>query len=1211
MNKKMPANFIFGLKTKTLIVIITIFFSGINIATAQFCGTPNEPQILMMGGGGGGLGISDCQNYLNYKPDSYSPILYVKVNFHFMLKEDMFNPNNFAETWDGIDNDNSLNGQQWAEGVVNMMNNVQLNNNQQMNLPPNNATSVLPYNFRLDVMGVYFHEDNGLYNACNYELSSLLNTYGVNTSNEINVFFCATGAGGNGCGAGGAAGAHVIIKGAWQAYNIMLNDNSSSALADSYWSNGRLLLHEIGHCLSLGHTINSNMDNSPFCGAADDFCGDTPSYSDLVNIYNIQNPCCYYNWPTTCDPAASCTNNLMDYNCGYALTPEQLGRIFKTLLNNKINYVYEDYCTYNPNLTTTVTSGQNLLWNQVRIFKGDVIIEPQSTVRITCTVYMPEGARFIVKPGGKLILDGGTITHRCSGLWQGIEVWGNHNLNQSVESNQGVVEIINNGTIEWAKIGINTIRVLPDGTFDWSKTGGMIFCRDANFINNSKSVSFMAYHNFNSTGQIANRSSFKNTHFEITDVTRFKNQSHECFISMWDVNGVKIYGCDFKNSAPGISLTQRGNGLFTIWSTYKVGDYCNSNVPYGVDCPSNEIVRSRFENLNYAIRSAGLMKSFLLSVEHAQFFNNKGGVFLSGFGQSQIIRNDFDWNEIVELDQEQTFGVYLQECNGYEVEENFFDAHDGEETYGIAVNNSGEYATLIYRNIFHRCKAASMVYGLNRIMEGEADDHPGLEWSCNIYGEDGNASSLNYYGIGLWNNASHSSYQGTLSEEEAAGNLFYPECSPSNSNSSSERELKLMEQEFPSYYDYIHTPLAETEPLCRTFGVGLLDIQNYNWVYNAGNVCRKNISTEKSLIQHQNLISYNNEIYNQLKGTYDGYANNGSGSQLKDLINDPNKTSVEVRNALIDASPSVSDELLIAALNRTPQLDGWHMAEGLLANAPLKEAVMAELENSSYLDFYKAFVSNNQPNGFSPRTLMAMDATHYKSEQDNAKSDLIRCYSGDFEDNKPWLELIEQLNAFSYCIDPWEKAAVFLEKGDYALSNTTLSETSKDPARCELLKIALDMQQNGLVPNGLSPSQHLNLISISANSENLLSATATLMLEYWGGPIYQEFLALPEGGQTKARSINNSLNVPEVSFISVFPNPADDHIKLISSLPKGAKNIIIAIFNPEGKIIESKNLSESSNYIELNTQLWPAGIYIAELVADGIKLGTCSVSIAH
>jgi len=182
MNKKMPANFIFGLKTKTLILIITIFFSGINIATAQFCGSPNELQILMMGGGGGGLGISDCQNYLNYKRDSYSPILYVKVNFHFMLNEDMFNPNNFAETWDGIDNDNSLNGQQWAEGVVNMINNTQLNNNQQMNLPPNNATSVLPYNFRIKLTGIYYHEDNELFDACNTDLTALLNNYGVNTS---------------------------------------------------------------------------------------------------------------------------------------------------------------------------------------------------------------------------------------------------------------------------------------------------------------------------------------------------------------------------------------------------------------------------------------------------------------------------------------------------------------------------------------------------------------------------------------------------------------------------------------------------------------------------------------------------------------------------------------------------------------------------------------------------------------------------------------------------------------------------------------------------------------------------------------------------------------------------------------------------------------------------------------------------------------------
>jgi hypothetical protein len=186
-----------------------------------------------------------------------------------------------------------------------------------------------------------------------------------------------------------------------------------------------------------------------------------------------------------------------------------------------------------------------------------------------------------------------------------------------------------------------------------------------------------------------------------------------------------------------------------------------------------------------------------------------------------------------------------------------------------------------------------------------------------------------------------------------------------------------------------------------------------------------------------------------------------------------------------------------------------------------------------------------------------------------------------------------------------------MEKGDYALSNTILNESSIDSTRCELLKIALDMQQNGLEPNGLSPSQLLNLISISTNSESLLSATATLMLEYWGGPIYQEFLSLPEGGQTKARRINNSLNVPEVSFISVFPNPADDHIKLISNLPKGAKDITIAIFNPEGKMIESLYFNDAFNYIELKTNNWPSGFYIAELNVNGIKLGTSTISIFH
>jgi hypothetical protein len=1194
----------------TLYIVLSLAVLFINQNSfAQYCETPDESDILMMGGGG--FGNPDCQNHLNYFPDAYSPVLYVKVNFHFMLKEDAFDPNNFTETWDGIDNDNPLNGDIWSEGLRDMINNSQLNNNEQMNLPPDNSTATLPYNFRIQLMGTYYHEDNNLWDACNGDYTTLVNTYGVNTSSEINIFFSAS-SGGPGCGAGGLGPGHVLIKGAWQGYLTMLNGNSpSTALENSYWANGRLLLHEIGHCLSLYHTLNSNMNGFPFCGGSSDGCADTPEYTDLVNIYGVDNPCCYSNWPIACDPSEECTNNLMDYNCGFALSPEQLGRIFKTLLNSKINYIYEDYCTNNTNLVTTIPSGQNLLWNQVRIFKGDVIIEPQSTVTITCIVYMPEGAKFIVKPGAKLIIDGGTITHRCGGLWQGIEVWGNSTLKQSPESNQGVVEIINEGTIEWAKTGINTIRVLADGTLDWSKTGGIIKCRDANFLNNAKSIAFMAYHNFNSSGQIANRSYFKNSHFEITDVSRFNNQSHDCFISMWDVNGIKIYGCDFENSVTDISLEQKGHGLFTIQSTFKVDDFCTSTIPLGGSCPESDLIRSRFENLNYGIRSAGLMTSMLLSVENAQFINNRGGIFLSGFGQSQIIKNDFDWVEIIDPDQQQTFGVYLQECKGYEVEENFFDAHDGEETYGVAINNSGEYATLIYRNTFHRCHAASMVYGVNRVLAGGFDDHPGLEWSCNVYGESGNDTKMNYYGIGLWNNAAHSSYQGVLSESGAAGNLFYPECDPDNGIDPEERELKLLEQEDPSYYDYIHTPNDATEPLCRTFGIGLLNNNQNDWVYGQLGVCVKNISTEKPPIYHHNLVGFNHNIYVQLKAAYDGYINNGSGTALRSLILDPTKSSIEVRNALMDAAPRVADQLLIAALHRSPEMDGWHMAQALLANSPLKAAVLADLENTDYLEFYKILVNNNQPNGLSTRTLMAMDATHYRSEQDNSKDDLLRSYAGDYEEVTFWPELIQASNDFAYCIQPWEKAAIFMEKGDFVSANAVLANCNIDPARCQMLELALAMQENGMSSTGLTAPIQSELSVIASDPENLMNATASLMLEFWGGSSYLEFLALPEGAEPRTQRVKGNGDILEIQNINVFPNPANDNIRFTCLLPLEAESAVLTIYNPQGQIIVTLNARQENGIFELNTKEWASGIYLADLVADGIKLGTSSVCIIH
>jgi hypothetical protein len=1176
-----------------LFQVFLILLSSINIhaQTNLTCELEEgiQSQLLTLGNN------SECADWHNYIPDEHTQIVYIKVNFHFIAKEDPFYPMNFTATWDGVDADNNYTGYDFANGVIQTVNS-RLATNTQMNLLPGNSTEVIDRKYRLILSGVHFWESNQYWGS--YNLANLMNNFGVNPGEEINIFFQSHELNGNGITGGAANTAgnrRCLIKGCWNSY-AEFND-------PSYWLSAYEVMHETGHNFTLLHTMR--LSGGTCNQNWDDGFTDTPTQGQVLAM-GLPDPCC-----PSAYTSSTCSNNMMDYSTEDAITPQQLAKIHYSFTHDMLKYIDKEYCEKNSAFNETIQGNENLVWNNVRIFRGDLILEPGANLTIRCDVYMPHNAKIIVKTGAKLTIDGGRVTHLCDQLWSGIEVWGNSSADQLPETNQGQIIIKNSGTIEWAENGIQTIRVLDDGSYDWSKTGGIIKCTDANFLNNRRSVSFMSYHNFNSIGQIANRSYFRNSHFEITDVSRFNSQAHNCFISMWDVNGVKILGCDFKNTAPNISLQQRGNGIFTILSTYKVGDYCSSSIPSSGNCPQEDLIRSKFENLNYAIRSAGLMKSLLLSIEHAQFTNNRGGVFLSGFGQSQVIENDFDWTEIVELNQEQTFGIYLQECNGYEIEENFFDAHDGEETYGIAINNSGEYSNLIYRNIFQRCKVASMIYGLNRILDGGFDDHPGLELSCNIYGENGTDSKMNEYAIGLWKNASISSYQGVLSEAGAAGNLFYPECDPDNGIALSERELKLMEQDSPSYFDYIHTPNDATEPTCRTYGIGLLNNQNDQWLYGQLEYCVKNISTDILPSIHGSTLVNTQSIYSGLKTTYDGYVNNGSGQQLLALVKDPSKTSIEVRNALLDAAPTVADELLITALNRTPSMDGWHMAQALLANSPLKAAVLSELEKTNYLDFYKELVNNNQPNGLTTRTLMAMDATHYRNERDNAKNDLLRSYAGDNENLTNWSAIIQATNDFSYTIEPWEKASIYLEKGDLIMANSVLNNSSSDDDRCEMLKIFLGIQQNGLEANGLSLIQKTNLETIAADPENSMNATANIILEYWGGGDYKEFLALPEGRETKAKHSKENNEISDIKIISIYPNPSNENTRITCFLPKNAENSLLTIYNPQGQIIQILNAEQSNGALELTTKDWTAGIYYAELTADGIKLSSESFLIIH
>ncbi len=61
------------------------------------------------------------------------------------------------------------------------------------------------------------------------------------------------------------------------------------------------------------------------------------------------------------------------------------------------------------------------LWSDTKRIFYDIVIPSGTTLTIQSTVYMYCNTRIIVEPGGKLIVDGGTITSGCDEFWKGIE----------------------------------------------------------------------------------------------------------------------------------------------------------------------------------------------------------------------------------------------------------------------------------------------------------------------------------------------------------------------------------------------------------------------------------------------------------------------------------------------------------------------------------------------------------------------------------------------------------------------------------------------------------------------------------------------------------------------------------------------------------------------------------------------------------------------
>jgi len=284
----------------------------------------------------------------SYLPDQTSQTKYIRINFHFML-DDTGN-GNFTETDNGcyLPSDPlsvQHTGYWYSRKVINMAN-YRLYDNKQMNLLPGNNTPVLNTRYRYVLKGVYFHRNSQL---CQFTLSSgygstLNNTYGEDLGEAINIFFTQKLPTSNAAGFAVMSGnRYVVMHAAWEGY--CTNFTNGYGL----WVVAGALNHEIGHNLSLYHTMRLNY--GPCSWSWDDYCDDTPTRQEAYDI-TLVDPCCGWNGGNN----PNCSNNLMDYSGSHALTPDQIARVHYCLVNSMCNYWTYSYSDFdiNGNMTSTI-----------------------------------------------------------------------------------------------------------------------------------------------------------------------------------------------------------------------------------------------------------------------------------------------------------------------------------------------------------------------------------------------------------------------------------------------------------------------------------------------------------------------------------------------------------------------------------------------------------------------------------------------------------------------------------------------------------------------------------------------------------------------------------------------------------------------------------------------------------------------------------------
>lgn len=855
-------------------------------------------------------------------------------------------------------------------------------------------------------------------------------------------------------------------------------------------------------------------------------------------------------------------------------------------------------CMYYPDYIEYITE-PDVIWYNEKIIDHDVVVKANAQLTITDDVYFAEGASLIVEPEGKLIVDGGRLTNLCEGFWEGVEVQGNPFTGN--ETDQGKVILRDGAVIENAIIGIKAFHF--DGVTSPSLFGGIIDAKSSVFKNNKISVFIRDYY-FNTP------TTFEACEFMI-DNDYIGGAYTDNMIQLFNMHGPALYQpvtftfCHFVNDQRGTEPL--GVAIKSINSKFICeGNNTNSDGP---EEPTFATI-TYFKYGIYALNT-GIAPMVNPKINYVAFSENKHAAYFSGVDYLQFINDS-----IYLLNHSDAYGLYLDECSSFLVEDNEFYGPEiifGDPIgIGTIINKSGTDDNEIYRNYYENLNVGVLAQNENRHKSGLT----GLCIKCNDY--ENNASDLVVtQDDGIFGTAEDGirSTQGAASSnpEDMAGNLFdiHSEI-PNDDYDDINNEANHIIYYYPANVD----PLFErvepkdytsntVEPIPWTVNVPL-------WSYELG-------CPESEPENETELLGKINDAENNITNTQNTLAVLIDGGDTETLETEVDNSippdSMEVYTELMNESPYLSESVVSSAIEKEDVLPSAMIRDIMVANP--KAAKSDELINQlderwePLPEYMKAQIIQGR-SIVSIREETESQLANFQLQKANAFNALVRFYLNDEENpTVAYAALKSFIGNEANVNKQYSFAFILLEEGNFTQGLNVLNQVANDYVMdeeeqnaYELLvdyyNLLADIQQQNISLDELDETQ-LGMLTDMEQSSGKAALYARNILLALEATSYDEPIILPDilkssEAQAEYEALLEKVNeAPD--YLLLQPNPAKDHIIVEFEMEK-EENVMIQIHNMSGVLKQSNILTAEQDQWVVDTRGFKPGVYICTLKVD-------------